>query len=85
MSERAFHDENQARIENRITEVKVRLWELQERLETLEDASLDPQHTHELIEVLIEHLALMEMRLEQTRDAIREGQIIGKTGARNER
>ena len=85
MSDRTFQLENLARIENRIEEVKVRLWELQERLRTLEDKNFDQQHTHEMIDVLIEHLALMEMRLEQTQDAIRSDQIKVKTGWQNER
>jgi archaellum component FlaC len=85
MSDKTFKQENLARIENRIEEVKVRLWELQERLRTLEDKNLDQQQTHALIDILIEHLTLMEIRLEQTQDDIRADQMTGKTGWQDER
>jgi hypothetical protein len=85
MSETEFNEENLVRIENRIVEVKTRLYKLQERVQTLKDGNLDPQQTHELIAILIEHLELIDMRLEQTCGAIREGQIVGATGCTNER
>jgi hypothetical protein len=82
MSEKAFHRENLARIENRIFELKRRISGLQERLQTLEAAKLNTEPTYDLLAILTESLEVMELRRQLTLGDIRAGEVIGGTGCK---
>lgn len=82
MSERVFHEENLARIENRIAELRRKIWGLQERMQILETAKFNTEATYSLLVLIIDHLEVMERRRQLTLHSIYEGQVIGKTGCR---
>jgi hypothetical protein len=84
MSQRAFHQENLARIENRIAELQRKISGLRERLRILEAAKLNTNPTFELLIILAESLEIMELRRQLTLGDIREGDVIGGTGCREE-
>jgi hypothetical protein len=85
MAEITFHQQELARIEHRITEIKRKIEGLHERLEMLEAAGLNPHPSHALLTFMMEHLEIMEMRREQVCRDVRIGQTIRKSGCWNER
>ena len=79
MSAREPHKQNLARIENYITELKVRMLELQERIQKQEAAGSNTEISHALFAVLVEHLEILEIRQRQAWKDIRAHQIIVNT------
>jgi hypothetical protein len=84
MSDRELHEQNLARIENHITELKVRMLELQERIKKQEAARRNTEISRALFAVLIEHFEVMKIREQQAWDDVHADGAVGKTGCRQE-
>jgi hypothetical protein len=84
MSDREFHQQNLARIEKHIAELKVRIFELQRRIQTQEDTRRNAEISQALFAILVEHLEVMKIREQQARDNVHADPIIGKAVCRQE-
>ena len=84
MSEKYLRQQNLARVENPIAELKISMLELQDRIQRREAAGRNTEIPRALLAVLGEHLEVIKIRHRQAQDYVAAGQIIRKTGCQQE-